>query len=720
MKGQDQKSNQLALVPASSSSSSSRVANALSSPNRAGSSSGNNASNTNLQKNDSKLAIFGANIGLGAITGKIMNKFSNTPEQSAEITISGPTNAVHVGHMGINKDTGEFQTRNLPVEWQTVFLGLNETLAKMGAQSIRKEEATMLLKRMSLAPQRGPINLSNQQAKPGPPLPTRSANPPPTPAKTGVSPSSPQHKPLPTPNAQASLPPPLPAAPSGPSASQINEQANQSVINKLMEEIATLKQTLADEQSQKISLESKIKDLEVELVTSKSSYTTTTPTNIPSSMDVNQLYQQLQEELHSHSIDKKTLETLQVENAHYVQSIHQLNNYSTQLNDYASQIKNDRDTVQSKLDESYNEKLTVENENRQLKLQLQSVQSQLNALMSQQPNADGTPPATAPLQSEIDALNNAFNGVYDELIARCQNYEQIKSQLEAHIRQLEDYSEEIKNWSETQANQVLNDTQERHLEEVKKLQELHQQELEKLDKLSKITVSTTPSTITTTSTTDNNKLLSDLENQIESLKQKLTHERDEFNEKLTSYNTSKQAIEMELLDCKSKLTLSEAKVKSQQSVIDASNRKISQLETDLAAALDKFINATMKSQEVQPSPTPQHQEETSTSSSSSSRPKSTANLAKIVKGIGIPIPKKRTTVQLSQSTSAPTLPSTPPTNSTPETDPQAWSDFLDSIRNNTQTKKDEEVNLDSNFSNDTQMMEMLAQAIIDRRSTVSD
>jgi hypothetical protein len=59
------------------------------------------------------------------------------------MVISGPTNAVHVGHLGFDR-SGELTARNLPPEWAKFFQHLDETMKKMGQKGLTKREMIMV------------------------------------------------------------------------------------------------------------------------------------------------------------------------------------------------------------------------------------------------------------------------------------------------------------------------------------------------------------------------------------------------------------------------------------------------------------------------------------------------------------------------------------------------------------------------------------------------
>eukprot|EP01114_Cavostelium_apophysatum_P017436 TRINITY_DN5176_c0_g1_i1.p1 TRINITY_DN5176_c0_g1~~TRINITY_DN5176_c0_g1_i1.p1 ORF type:complete len:476 (+),score=132.19 TRINITY_DN5176_c0_g1_i1:56-1429(+) len=104
-------------------------------------------------------ARFG-NLGLG---GSVRKK------EIGEIGV--PINVTHEGHIGFDKTSGGFQTRNLPTEYQQLFDNLNQTLTKMGVAGITEKEAKLLLRSIPVvmagkgpAPQKKPAVISDNPA----------------------------------------------------------------------------------------------------------------------------------------------------------------------------------------------------------------------------------------------------------------------------------------------------------------------------------------------------------------------------------------------------------------------------------------------------------------------------------------------------------------------------------------------------------------------------
>eukprot|EP00002_Diphylleia_rotans_P034704 TRINITY_DN7484_c0_g1_i2.p1 TRINITY_DN7484_c0_g1~~TRINITY_DN7484_c0_g1_i2.p1 ORF type:complete len:451 (+),score=89.36 TRINITY_DN7484_c0_g1_i2:674-2026(+) len=66
---------------------------------------------------------------------------------SPEMLISAPLSGTfrHEGHMGFNKDTGQFEVHGLPNEWNTMLASINTAMQKQGQESLSHEEVNYLV-----------------------------------------------------------------------------------------------------------------------------------------------------------------------------------------------------------------------------------------------------------------------------------------------------------------------------------------------------------------------------------------------------------------------------------------------------------------------------------------------------------------------------------------------------------------------------------------------
>jgi len=76
------------------------------------------------------------------LTGSLRNSFRSKPKV---LDISSPISSEHIGHIGLNPNTGEIESKNVPNEWSDMFVGLNSKLKDMGKRGLSKKEITLLL-----------------------------------------------------------------------------------------------------------------------------------------------------------------------------------------------------------------------------------------------------------------------------------------------------------------------------------------------------------------------------------------------------------------------------------------------------------------------------------------------------------------------------------------------------------------------------------------------
>nr|WAW84863.1 WASP/N-WASP [Halisarca dujardinii] len=163
----------------------------------------------------------------------------NTQQQSAggkkkrkKITkadISGPSNFVHLAHVGWDPNTGSFDSSNISPEWKRLLDMVGVTENDLQDQDTAKfihdfveqnggiEEANRQLEESNRVPAPPPpTRTSSRSAAPPPPAPNRGRGPPPAPARSGSGGGPPPPPPPPVPGVPGPPPPPsLANKPSG-------------------------------------------------------------------------------------------------------------------------------------------------------------------------------------------------------------------------------------------------------------------------------------------------------------------------------------------------------------------------------------------------------------------------------------------------------------------------------------------------------------------------
>eukprot|EP01117_Protostelium_nocturnum_P003376 TRINITY_DN1436_c0_g1_i1.p1 TRINITY_DN1436_c0_g1~~TRINITY_DN1436_c0_g1_i1.p1 ORF type:complete len:511 (-),score=233.13 TRINITY_DN1436_c0_g1_i1:59-1468(-) len=101
----------------------------------------------------------------GKVSGFFSKFFHKEAEEEAKpqrgsYEISGPVNVKHEGFVRFDKQGGNFQTQNLPKEYQEIFDAVNSTLTGLGVSGITEKEAKLILKALPA------IVSQNAQTKP--------------------------------------------------------------------------------------------------------------------------------------------------------------------------------------------------------------------------------------------------------------------------------------------------------------------------------------------------------------------------------------------------------------------------------------------------------------------------------------------------------------------------------------------------------------------------
>lgn len=87
----------------------------------------------------------------GSFFKSFFRKEQNSSQGQA-IEIGVPVNVKHEGHIGFDKEQGNFQVQNLPPQYQHLFDKLDETLKQMGVSGLTEKEAKFLLRSIAVVP----------------------------------------------------------------------------------------------------------------------------------------------------------------------------------------------------------------------------------------------------------------------------------------------------------------------------------------------------------------------------------------------------------------------------------------------------------------------------------------------------------------------------------------------------------------------------------------
>lgn len=88
----------------------------------------------------------------GSFFKSFFRKEQAPASQGQAMEIGVPLNVKHEGHIGFDKEQGNFQVQNLPPQYQLLFDKLNETLKEMGVSGLTEKEAKFLLRSIAVVP----------------------------------------------------------------------------------------------------------------------------------------------------------------------------------------------------------------------------------------------------------------------------------------------------------------------------------------------------------------------------------------------------------------------------------------------------------------------------------------------------------------------------------------------------------------------------------------